>query len=278
MRGTIALLGAGGKMGCRITDNMKDGPDEMLYVEVSETGLANLEARGLAATPQAEAIARADVVVLAVPDALIGRIARKLVPSLKSGAMTIVLDPAAAYAGELPERSDITYFAVHPCHPPIFSDETDPAALHDYFGGIKAKQNIVCALAQGPECDYERGVDIARRMFAPVINAYRVSVEQMAILEPALSETTAATCIVIMREAMEEAIRRGVPADAAEAFLFGHINIALAIVFGKAGNPFSDGALRAIARAKTQIFQPDWKKVFEPEALRQSVDGIVHPD
>lgn len=277
MSDTIALLGAGGKMGCRITDNLKSGPDAVLYVEVSERGIANLAARGLATTAQAEAVARATVVVLAVPDALIGPIARALVPAVQPGTLVMVLDPAAAHAGELPERADISYFAVHPCHPPLFGDETDPAALHDYFGGIKARQNIVCALAQGPEADYPRGVEIARHMFAPVMQAYRVSVDQMAMLEPAMSETTAATCCVIMREALDEVIRRGVPADAAEAFMFGHINIALAIAFGKVGSPFSDGALRAIARAKTQIFQPDWKKVFEPEAIRASVDGIVHP-
>lgn len=278
MSRTIALLGAGGKMGCRITDNMKDGPFDMLYVEVSESGVANLASRSLSTTPPDEAVARVDVIVLAVPDALIGRIAGPLVPAVKPGTTIMVLDPAAAYAGELPEREDITYFAVHPCHPPIFADETSLEAMHDHFGGIKARQNIVCALAQGPEADYDCSVEIARRMFAPVMNAYRVSVEQMALLEPAMSETVAATCCAIMREAMDEVIHRGVPADAAEAFIFGHIKIALAIVFGKVDSPFSDGALKAIARAKTEIFQPDWKRVFEPAALRKSVGAIVHPD
>jgi hypothetical protein len=33
-------MGAGGKMGCRITDNMQHRPGyEMLYVEISEPGL-----------------------------------------------------------------------------------------------------------------------------------------------------------------------------------------------------------------------------------------------
>jgi hypothetical protein len=277
MSETIALLGAGGKMGSRIGDNLMHGPDTMLCVEVSSAGLANLATRGLTATSQAEAIAQASVVVLAVPDALIGAIARSFIADLRPGALVIVLDPAAAYADELPARADIAYFAVHPCHPPIFGEETDPAAQRDYFGGIHARQNIVCALVQGEETDYDRGVAIARRMFAPVMQAYRVTIEQMAMLEPALSETMAATCIVVMREALDEAVRRGVPAEAAEAFLLGHINIELAIVFGKVGSPFSDGALRAIARAKREILQPDWKKVFEPAALRQSVEDIVHP-
>ena len=39
---------------------------------------------------------------------------------------------------------------------------------------------------QGPEEDYARGEAIARAMYAPVMRSHRVTVEQMAILEPAL--------------------------------------------------------------------------------------------
>ncbi|NDJ61697.1 MAG: semialdehyde dehydrogenase, partial [Chloroflexi bacterium] len=60
MTTTIALLGAGGKMGCRITDNMKDHSDyTMLYVEISEQGVANLAERGVSTTAQADALAAA---------------------------------------------------------------------------------------------------------------------------------------------------------------------------------------------------------------------------
>lgn len=273
---TIALFGAGGKMGCRITDRMKDSEYQMLYVEVSPAGLENLRQRGVSATPQAEALAAADVVILAVPDALIGKIAAEVVPPLKPGAMVICLDPAAPAAGVLPQRADIAYFVTHPCHPPVFNDETDMEARRDYFGAIKAKQHIVCALMQGSEEDYERGVAIARLMFAPVMNAHRCTVEQMAILEPALSETLAATCLTIVREGMDEAIRRGVPSEAARDFLLGHINIELAILFGEVSSPFSDGALLAIERAKGELFQPDWKKIFEPEHVKASIDAITH--
>lgn len=275
---TIALFGAGGKMGCRILDNLRKTEHRVLCIEVAPAGLENLASRGYAAVAQAEALDRAEVVVLALPDRVIGPVTRAFVPSLRAGTMLILLDPAAAYAGELPERADITYMVTHPCHPPVFNDETDPAARRDFFGGVLAKQHIVCALMQGPEVDYERGAAICRQLFAPVMEVYRCTVEQMAILEPALSETTTATCLTIIREALDEAVRRGVPRDAARAFLLGHINIELAVIFGEAGNPLSDGALVAIERARPEIFQPDWKKVFEPEQLRRSVEAIVHPD
>ena len=93
---TIALMGAGGKMGQRLTRNLKDNPDyKTLYVEISESGQASLTKLGLVVTPQVEALAQADVVILAVPDALIGRICREIVLGLKSGTMVIGLDPAA---------------------------------------------------------------------------------------------------------------------------------------------------------------------------------------
>ena len=48
------------------------------------------------------------MVILAVPDALIGEVATDIVPDLKSGAMLICLDPAAPYAGKLPDREDVS--------------------------------------------------------------------------------------------------------------------------------------------------------------------------
>jgi hypothetical protein len=95
------------------------------------------------------------------------------------------------------------------------------------------------------------------------------------LLEPVLSETVAATCVVVIEEAMQEAIRRGVPATAARAFILGHVGVELAIVFGEVGSPFSDGALKAIEAAKTRIFRDDWKAVYEHAAVAASVAEIV---
>ncbi len=273
---TIALMGAGGKIGFRIASNMENNSDyKLLYVEVSQDGTERLSQLGLSTTSTTEALIQADVVILAVPDALIGKICAEIVPTLNSGTIVIGLDPAAAYAGVFPQREDISYFISHPCHPPLFGDETDPEAKRDWFGGIKAKQNIVCDLFQGPEEDYARGEAIARAIFAPVMRAHRITTEQMAILEPGLVETLSATCLSIIREAMDEAINLGVPEQAARDFLFGHLRIELAIIFGEAGFPFSDGALLAIEQAKEKIFRSDWKQVMTLESIQQSVKNIT---
>ena len=77
MMATIALLGAGGKMGCRIADNLRHRPEyRMRYVEIGEDGLARLHQRGLEPTPRDEAVAEADAVILAVPDNRIRPIAQ----------------------------------------------------------------------------------------------------------------------------------------------------------------------------------------------------------
>ena len=119
-----------------------------------------------------------------------------------------------------------------PCHPPIFNDETEPKAKTDYFGGVHAKQHIVCALMQGPDSHYAECEAIAREIYKPVMRAHRCTVEQLAILEPALSETVGATFALALREAADEAVRRGVPKQAAIDFIIGHLNIELAIAFG----------------------------------------------
>lgn len=276
----IALMGAGGKMGVRLATNLKATRFDVAPVEVAEAGRARLKAAtGMDCVEPGQALSRADVVVLAVPDRAIGEVAHEIVPKLDPGTSVIVLDAAAPYAGEMPERADVTYFVTHPCHPPIFNDEDDDARL-DFFGGVKAKQHIVCALMQGPEEHYALCEEVARTIYAPVMRSHRCTVEQIAILEPALSETVGATLALALREATDEAVRRGVPEQAAHDFILGHLNIELAIAFGIfPEGRFSDGALHAIAQARPQIFREGWlDRVFAPEAVRKSVHDICHPE
>ena len=275
MNPTIVLFGAAGKIGTRISNNLCTEPDLiMLYVEAGEAGQARLHQRGLTPADGDAAVAAADVIILAIPDTLIGKVAAAIVPTAKSGAMIICLDPAAPYGGELPARPDITYVVTHPCHPPVINDETDAAARLDFFGG-KAKQHVVLALMQGPEADYAVAESLVRKMFAPVMNVYRVTVEQMAILEPALSETVVLTCMFVMKEAIGEAVRRGVPEQVARDFVLGHINVNLGILFKYIDADFSDGAKLAVQRAKQSILKPDWQKVFEQENVLASVKAIT---
>jgi hypothetical protein len=272
----IALMGAGGKMGCRIVDHLKGNPEyDLRCVETSESGGARLSERQMKAVSREKAIQGASVVILALPDRALGRVARELVPLLEPGALVILLDPAAAHAGELPDRPDISYFVTHPCHPSVFDHFATEAEIRDFFGGTHARQSVVCALMQGAEEHYALGERIARAIFAPVVRAHRITVEQMAILEPTMAEVCGIALITALREAMEEAVRRGVPRAAAEDFMFGHIKVPLGIAFGRVDFPFSDGAKLIAEYGAQRLLRPDWKRVFEPDQVRAQVRAIT---
>lgn len=276
----IALLGAGGKMGVRLAANLQGSRFQVDHVEVSDEGRQRLkDAMGADCIGQDTALAEADVVLMAVPDRLIGKIAHGIVGMVRPGTAFIVLDAAAPYAGEMPDRKDVTYFVTHPCHPSVFNDETTPEAKADFFGGVAAKQHIVCALMQGPEEHYALCDEIARIIYGPVIRSHRCTVEHIAIMEPALSETVGITLCIALKEAVDEAVRRGVPAEAAREFMLGHVNIGLGIAFGAfPQGRFSDGALYAIEQARPVIFREGWLgSVFSPEAVRRSVQEICNP-
>ncbi|WP_312415527.1 phosphogluconate dehydrogenase C-terminal domain-containing protein, partial [Shinella sp.] len=230
---------------------------------------------GLACVSADQGLESADVVILAVPDTAIGKVAAGIVDKLKPGTMVVALDAAAPFAGHLPERADLTYFVTHPCHPPIFNDETDPAAKRDFFGGVAAKQHIVSALMQGPEEAYALGEEIAKVIWAPVMRSHRVTVEQMALLEPGLSETVCASLLDVMREAMDECVRRGVPKEAARDFLLGHMNVLGAVIFEETPGVFSDACNKAIEFGKPVLMKDDWKRVFEPAEIAASIQRIT---
>jgi hypothetical protein len=109
--------------------------------------------------------------------------AHEVVPRLKPGTLVITLDPAVTHPGGLPLRPDVSYFVTHPCHPSVFEHFETVAERDDFFGGIPARQAIVCALMQGPEAHYALGEGLARQFFGPVTRSHRLTVEQLAILE-----------------------------------------------------------------------------------------------
>ena len=248
----------------------------MSYVEVSPAGLERLEKRGVKVSREEDVIPGADLVILAVPDIYIGKIATGLLNKFKSGAIIVTLDPAAAAGGHLPKRKDITYFISHPTHPSVFNWEEDQKRHFDYFGGITARQAIVCALMQGPEEHYKIGEELAITMYAPVTRAHRITVEQMAMLEPGLAETFLGAVMFTMREAMDEVIKKGVPKDAVFDFFMGHINIDLALCFDQIpGGVFSDACYKAIQIGKPLIFKEDWKKVLDPDHVKYQIDVMT---
>ncbi|MFB2553215.1 phosphogluconate dehydrogenase C-terminal domain-containing protein [Ensifer soli] len=274
---SVALLGAGGKMGFRVTRKLVEAGYDVRAVEIGAPGKARLAEAGIDAVAIEEGVPGARVVVMALPDNMIGDVARQISPMLAAGTMLLVLDAAAPYAGDLPkDRPDLTYFVGHPCHPPLFNDETDWDARRDYHGGI-ARQSIVCALTQGPEEDYALGEEICRAMWSPIIDCHRVTLEQLAILEPGLSEMVAMPFVDTMVEAVEECERRyGIPRKAALDFLIGHLNVEIAMWFGYSPKVPSDAALRLMRFAKGVVVKEDWREALSPDKVKEAAELIVY--
>lgn len=276
MKTVIALLGAGGKMGVRLAKNLRGSRFEVRHVEVGEVGRQRLrDELGVECVDQARALENAQVVILAIPDTAIGKVATQIVPQLAPGTMVMTLDAAAPFAGHLPEREDLAYFVAHPCHPPIFSDALRKNGQVDFFGGGHAPQSVVSALMQGTAADFDLGEEIAKTIYAPILRTYRVTVEQMALLEPGLSETVCATLLDVMREAMDEVVARGVPADCARDFLLGHMTILSAVIFKEIPGAFSDACNKAITFGKPRLMREDWLKVFDREEIAESIQRIT---
>lgn len=272
----IVLVGAGGKMGLRLTDNFIKHPQYHVdYLEISEKGIQTLKEKNIDVSRQSEVVPEADVVILGVPDVGIGAISNEIIPAMKSGALVMTLDPAAPLDGIIHHRDDLGYVIAHPCHPGIFNWEPTEEAFRDFYGGISAKQSIVVALMRGTEAHYQLGEKIAQDMYGPVKDTHRITLEQMAMLEPAMVETLAQTAMEVVKEGYDRIVELGVPEAAARDFVLGHLRIQIAVLFKETNGSFSDAAYKISKRAKPIIFKEDWKKIFEMDDIKKQVKDIV---
>jgi ketol-acid reductoisomerase len=274
---TITIMGAGGFAGTRILNNLVKTDFNLLICEISPKGIEAIEERGLEVTAMEQAVPESDFIIMAVPDRLLGKISHDVVPRMKSGSTFILLDPAAAYAKEILLRNDCTFVVVHPCHPTLFGEYTTPEELYDKWGGVAANQDIVIALIQGTEENYQIAEEISKCMFAPVEKAYRITVEQMVLLEPAMVEVVAHPAIFLMKEAMEEAMKRGVPEEVVYSFMLGHINEAMWGIFTN-NDTISQAAFKAIDYGTERIIKEDWRRVFDERSIKEVLQKMLHPN
>ncbi|KQO05071.1 oxidoreductase [Agreia sp. Leaf244] len=275
---TIAVIGAGGKMGMRVSNNLVKTDYTVYYSEVSPAGQERVTATGRVLTDTPTAVVDADVVVLAVPDLALKAVSADVVPQMKSGAVVLTLDPAAAYAGLLTRRDDVIEAVTHPCHPSIFVERHTPEEYADTFGGIAALQDAIAAIESDDESKKAQVEQVVRAIFAPVQDVHWTTVKQLAQLEPTLVETIACMIGALLKESLDEAVNTmGVPEPAARAILLGHTQVALANTL-KGDNPFSDACLIAMDYGRGAIIKEDWKKVFSDEELDKNLAKMLHLD
>lgn len=277
----VAVIGAGGKMGTRTSRNIarKAEAYELYCVETSPKGIESVEARGLKVYAVEEALEKAQVVVFAVPDTLIQKISKIYVPMLKPGTGFLILDPAAAVAKELTLREDCTFGVAHPCHPSFLKDQDTPEARADRFGGDGGHQDIVMSKIQGDEKVFELMQLVARDMYR-ADNAFVMTSEQIAFLEPTLVELLGATCLYAMAETVNKAMEKGIQKEAAVSFLCGHIFNLTSNFLGylEGRPPVSDACKVAIGLGNQFVLREDWKRIWDDDVLNQVIHTMLHPD
>lgn len=236
-----------------------------------------IEDSGLSVVSQTEGLEGADVVIFAVPDRIVRQVAEEIVPLVAVGTSILFLDPAAVAADRIPRRADINCYVTHPTHPPLYSmlEEPDIAARRDYWGGGHARQATVFAVAWGDEEQARKVEQLTIDMFSPVTKSHRITVEQMAMLEPALTETLTNGCLAVIHEGMERVIAAGVPAEATYDFLMGHLQIGIALIFDQLDWKLSEGAQLALDQSRVQLFRDDWDSIFEPDSIMRSLRQIT---
>ncbi|MFG1912099.1 phosphogluconate dehydrogenase C-terminal domain-containing protein [Kribbella sp. NPDC048928] len=270
---TVVVVGAGGKMGLRVSANLARSQFRALYCEASGPGTERVRAEGRAVVPTADAVREADVVVLATPDTVLGQVSHEIVPLLKDGAVLLTLDPAAAYAGLLATRDGVVQAVAHPCHPSVFLERTTAEEWADTFGGVSAPQDVVAAVDDPAE--QSRVEAVVRVIYGPVLDVHWVTVKQLAVLEPTLVETVACMVGTLLKEALHETVHTvGVPEAAARAILHGHIQIALTNAL-RGSNPFSSGCEIAIAYGHETIIKDDWKRIFDDAELDRVITRML---
>ena len=273
---TIAVIGAGGKMGMRVSNNLQRSSHLVRYAENSPGGQQRTTEAGRTVTDSAEAVAGADVVILAVPDVALGPVSSALVPELDPGTIVLTLDPAAAYANLLYQRADVEYAVAHPCHPSVFLQRKTTEELDDTFGGIAAPQDVVAALESGQPEKQAVAEEVIRLMYAPVLDVHWVTVKQLAYLEPTLVEVVACMVGDLLNDALQETVHTvGVPEPAARAMLMGHMQVALANGL-RGDNPFSDACLIAMDYGREKIIKDDWKSIFNDDELDHVLKEMLH--
>jgi hypothetical protein len=82
----------------------------------------------------------------------------------------------------------------------------------------------------------------------------------------------------LLKEALHETVHTvGVPEAAAQAILFGHIQVALTNSL-RGSNPFSEACLIAMDYGRESIVKDDWKKIFDDSELDSVIARMLRLD
>ncbi|GAA2184540.1 phosphogluconate dehydrogenase C-terminal domain-containing protein [Brooklawnia cerclae] len=274
----LAVIGAGGKMGMRVSANLQKTDWDVKYAEKSPAGVARNEELGRHVVSNDEAVKDADIVVFAVPDVALNAVTTEVVPLMKDGSVVLTLDPAAAYANQLFMREGLTYVVAHPTHPSVFLERHTPEEWADTFGGVAAPQNAVAAMFTPSDHWKPIAEKVIEVIYGPVIKVYWASVHDLAVLEPTLNETIGCMIGQFLKDVLDYTVEvTDMDEDTVKAMFYGHIYIALTNAL-RGSNPFSDACLLAMDYGREAIIKEDWKRIYDDADLDVVVAKMLKLD
>ena len=169
------------------------------------------------------AVADADVVILAVPDVVLGKVSDRRRPAdearRRSSSRSTRPPPTRACS---PRATTSTTRVAHPCHPSVFLERTTQRGVGRHLRWRRRPAGGRSRRSRARRDDAGRGAREAGHptIYAPVIDVHWVTVKQLAVLEPTLVETIACMIGAFLKEALEETVNSvGVPYEAARAML-----------------------------------------------------------
>jgi hypothetical protein len=114
---------------------------------------------------------------------------------------------------------------------------------------------------------YAAGEALARAIYAPVVNGHRCTAAHMAILEPVLSESVLGTCLTIVGEAMQEAVKLARPSEGRTRYRVPAVR----------GRHILGRRAQGHRRGQAKPLQPDWKNVFQRDEWMESIRKVTAP-
>ncbi len=137
---------------------------------------------------------------MALPDNMIGEVARQIAPMLQSGRCCYPAMPRHPTGG--PSKDVRPHLLRRPSlSSAVFNDETEWDARRDYHGASPSSRCMCADARTGGAYALVRN---CKAMWSPIINSYRVRWSSLASWEPGLSEMVAMPFVDTMVEAVEE--------------------------------------------------------------------------
>ena len=269
----IALIGAGGKMGMRVSNNLAKTAHSVAYVENSPAGAQRTIDAGRALTDAAAAVADADIVVFAVPDLALASVTADLVPKMKSGAIALTLDPQPRTRVCSPIVTMSSARSRTRAIPSIFLQRQTPEEWADRSAASPPRRTRSPRSVGRPCQAGDRRGDRAGDL-RTIVDVHSVTIS-IAQLEPTLVGPSRAVG-ALLNERCPSHQHHGIPRRQRSVLCTGHARSPSPMDCAATTAGFSTHCLIAIDYRQREHHQGQLPKIFRDDELDKNLARVLH--